>query len=55
MAALARSVSMPASLSAILSTVARYSIPFEVVRYCLRDSVSKQPTLFINCEMYSLA
>lgn len=50
MAALARLVSMPASLSAILSTVARYSIPFGVVRYCLRererDSMSKQPALY---------
>jgi hypothetical protein len=45
LAALARLVSMPASLSAILSTVARYSIPFEVVRYCERETVSKQPTL----------
>lgn len=45
MAALARLVSMPASLSAILSTVVRYSIPFGVVRYCLRDSMSKQPAL----------
>jgi hypothetical protein len=28
---------MPASLSAVLSTVVRYSIPFGVVRYCLRE------------------
>jgi hypothetical protein len=33
---------MPASLSAILSTVVRYSIPFGVVRYCLRERLYVQ-------------
>jgi hypothetical protein len=44
-----------ASMSAILSTVARYSIPFGVVWYCLREGLCVQAARSINCEMYSLA